>query len=189
MHVDWVEMGSRGVELLQTMLRIDTRNPPGNEKPAAEFVAKHLRSAGLEPRFFEGSANRTNVVCRIKGTGEGGGPLLLTGHLDVVPVEEEFWDVDPFSGIIKDGYLYGRGAIDMKNHVCACLVMMEILARKGITPKRDVIFAAVADEEEGARWGSRYMVEEHPDEVRADWMIGEVGGFTASGEGAALALE
>ncbi|MEO1272571.1 MAG: M20/M25/M40 family metallo-hydrolase, partial [Myxococcota bacterium] len=177
MNVDWIEMGSQGVELLQAMLQIDTRNPPGNEKPAAEFVAKHLREVGLEPRFFEGQTHRTNVICRIEGTGERG-PLLLTGHLDVVPVDEDRWDHDPFGGVIKDGYLYGRGAIDMKNHVVACLVMMQLLARKGIRPRRDVIFAAVADEEEGCRWGSRYLVEQHPSEVRADWMIGEVGGFT-----------
>lgn len=177
MDVDWTKNSPRAVEMLQALLRIDTRNPPGNERPAAEYIAGQLRAYGLEPRFIEGRADRTNVICRIEGTGERA-PLLLTGHTDVVPVEEQHWDQPPFAGNIVNGYLFGRGAIDMKNHVTACLTMVQLLAEQGVRPRRDVIFAAVADEEEGCTWGSRYLVENHPDEVRAEYMIGEIGGFT-----------
>ena len=176
--LDWDGLGERGLGLLETLLRFETVNPPGNERPAAEFVKSELERVGLQARIFEGKPDRSNVVCRIEGSGSGGGPLLLAGHLDVVPVELEHWDMPPFAGKSRDGYLYGRGAIDMKNHVAACLLMMQILAEEGIRPSRDIIFAAVADEEEGCRWGSRYMVEEHPDEVRAEYMLGEVGGYT-----------
>lgn len=168
----------RALEHLQTLVRFETVNPPGNEKPAAEWVFARLKEAGLEPELLEPAPGRANVICRIKGTGRGGGPLLLTGHLDVVPVEPEHWDVPPFEGTIKGGYLYGRGTIDMKNHVASCLLMMELIARSGVTPSRDIIFAAIADEEEGCRWGSQYLVEEHPEKVRAEYMIGEVGGHT-----------
>lgn len=177
MQLDWAETSSRGVEHLRALLRFDTRNPPGNEAPAAQYVADALRASGLEPVILEGAPTRSNVVCRIEGTGEGE-PLLLTGHLDVVPVEEQHWELPPFAAQEKGGYLFGRGAIDMKNHVAACLLVMQILAERGIKPRRDVIFAAVADEEEGCTWGSRWLVEEHPELVRAGWMIGEIGGYT-----------
>jgi acetylornithine deacetylase/succinyl-diaminopimelate desuccinylase-like protein len=177
MGQDWNESGERGVEHLRTLLRFDTRNPPGNELPAAEYVAEQLRASGLTPQILQSAPSRANVVCRIEGSGQGE-PLLLTGHLDVVPVEEEHWDVPPFEGQVKDGYIWGRGAIDMKNHVAACLLMMQLMAERGIVPKRDVIFAAVADEEEGCTYGSRWLVENHPDLVRAGWMIGEIGGYT-----------
>ena len=175
--LDWEALGERGMSLLQTLLRFETVNPPGGERRAAEFVKAELERVGLEARLFEGRPERTNLVCRIEGRG-GGAPVLLTGHLDVVPVEIEHWEMPPFEARIKGGCLIGRGAIDMKNHVAACILMMQILAEQGIRPRRDVIFAAVADEEEGCTWGSRYMVEEHPEEVRAEYMIGELGGYT-----------
>jgi acetylornithine deacetylase/succinyl-diaminopimelate desuccinylase-like protein len=175
---DWTQISARGLELLTALLKIDTTNPPGNERPAAEFVAAQLRRVGLAPKLLEGSPGRTNVVCRLRAQDPTEGPLLLTGHLDVVPAEVEHWDLPPFGAECKDGYLYGRGAIDMKNHVAACLLMMQLLAERKVKLRRDVIFAAVADEEEGCRWGSRYLVEEHPEEVQADWMIGEIGGYT-----------
>jgi acetylornithine deacetylase/succinyl-diaminopimelate desuccinylase-like protein len=176
---DWGALGARGVALLERLLQIDTTNPPGGERVAAEFVAAELRAVGLSPELIEGSPGRTNVVCRIAGRGDGeDGPLLLAGHLDVVPAEPDRWELPPFAAQRKNGYLYGRGAVDMKNHVAACLLMMQILAERGVRPRRDVIFAAVADEEEGCRWGSRYLVEEHPEKVRAAWMLGEIGGYT-----------
>jgi acetylornithine deacetylase/succinyl-diaminopimelate desuccinylase-like protein len=177
MTLDWSETSARGVEHLRTLLRFDTRNPPGNELPAALYVAEALRSSGLDPVVLERAPTRANVVCRIEGTGQGE-PLLLTGHLDVVPVEEDKWDLPPFAAEERGGYLFGRGAIDMKNHVAACLLCMQLLAERGIKPRRDVIFAAVADEEEGCTYGSRWLVEEHPELVRAGWMIGEIGGYT-----------
>ncbi len=176
--LDWDALGERGVALLMALLRFETVNPPGNERPAALFVQSELERVGLSARIFEGAPERSNVVCRIPGDGSGGGPLLLSGHLDVVPVERQHWDLPPFEAAVRDGYLYGRGTIDMKNHVAACLLVMQILAESGLTPRRDIIFAAVADEEEGCRWGSQYLVERHPEAVRAEYMIGEVGGYS-----------
>ncbi len=172
----WDKAAARGLSHLQTLLRFPTINPPGNERVAAEFIAAQLRKSGLEPEILERAPERSNVVCRIRGTTDEG-PLLLTGHTDVVPVELEHWNHPPFEAEIHGGYLFGRGAIDMKNHVAACLLMMQLLAERGIKPRRDVIFAAVADEEEGCQYGSRFLVEEHPEKVRAEWMMGELGGY------------
>lgn len=177
MNSDWSVVADRGLEHLRALLKFDTRNPPGNELPAAQYVFDALEASGLKPVLLESAPTRANVVCRIAGSGEGE-PLLLTGHLDVVPVEDDHWDLPPFGAKERGGYLYGRGAIDMKNHVAACLLCMQLLAERGIKPKRDVIFAAVADEEEGCTYGSRWLVEEHPELVRAGWMIGEIGGYT-----------
>lgn len=173
-------MQKRALELLQSLIRFDTTNPPGNERPAAEFVVSELEKVGLKAEILEKMPTRSNVVCRIPATDPepGAGPLLLAGHLDVVPAEEEHWDCPPFAAEIRDGYLYGRGAIDMKNHVAACLLIVQKLAEENIRTRRDVIFAAVADEEEGCTYGSKFLVEEHPDKVRADWMLGEIGGYT-----------
>lgn len=165
------------IDWLRTLLRFDTTNPPGNERPAAQFVADTLEAAGAEVRWFE-SEGRPNLVARIRGTGAAGGPLLLTGHLDVVPCDLESWTQDPFGAEIVDGYLYGRGAIDMKYMVVHCMTAFCDVLRAGTPPNRDLIFAAVADEEEGCTHGSRFLVEQHPDEVRADYMLGEFGGFS-----------
>ncbi len=170
------------IEDLQTLLRFDTTNPPGDEGPAIEFLAGRLRDAGIEPTILE-SDGRPNLVARISGDGSGGGPLLLAGHVDVVPVDREQWTTDPFGGEIRDGYLYGRGAIDMKYMVAHCLTAMRAVKATGRTPTRDLIFAAVSDEEEGCRHGSRFLVEEHPDLVRADYMLGEFGGFSLDMKG------
>ncbi len=170
-------ISKRALEHLRALLKFETVNPPGNETPAARWVEQRLLAAGLEPVFLEPAEGRGNVVCRIAGATDEP-PLLLTGHLDVVPVDLEHWDVPPFEAQIKNGYLYGRGTIDMKNHVASCLSIVEAIAQSGQTPRRDIIFAAVADEEEGCAYGSRYLVEEHPELVRAGWMIGEVGGHS-----------
>ncbi len=163
-------------DLCQRLLRIDTTNPPGNEVVAAEMIAEELRSAGLEPQLFESAPGRGNLVVRLKGTGEKR-PLLLTAHLDVVPADEESWTHPPFAGEVHDGFLWGRGAIDMKNMAAMCVAIVCRLAREGRTPDRDIIFAAVADEEAGCRYGSLWLVKHHPDLVRAEFAIGEGGGF------------
>jgi len=161
---------------LQSLLRIPSVNPPGGELPAITLLEGRLEDAGLAYERFD-LDGRPNLVSRLSGDGTGGGPLLLTGHVDVVPVEREHWDHDPFAGEIHDGYLFGRGAIDMKNMVTMCLHVISMAKRSGLTPTRDIIFAAVSDEEQGCTYGSRFLVEEHPETVRADYMIGEVGGF------------
>ncbi len=177
---EWNAIADRSVEDFRTLLRFETVNPPGNEGEAADWIVQRLAESGVESRVFRCGPDqlRPNVVARLKGDGTGGGPLLLTGHIDVVPVELEHWDHDPFGAEIHDGYLFGRGAIDMKNMVTMCLTITAALRESGARLTRDIIFAAVADEEEGCTYGSKYMVEEHPDEVRAEYMLGEIGGFT-----------
>ena len=173
---DWSEHSKRILEDFRTLLRFRSVNPPGDEGPAAEFLAGRLRDAGIETTIVH-SEGRPNVVARLRGDGSGGGPVLLTGHIDVVPVEEEHWDVDPFAAEIRNGYLYGRGAIDMKNMVAMSLGVILALKASGAKLKRDVIVAFVSDEEEGCTHGSRFLVEQHPELVQADYMIGEIGGF------------
>lgn len=173
---DWRAHSERILEDFRTLLRFRSVNPPGDEGPAADFLAARLREAGIETTVVY-SEGRPNVVGRLRGDGTGGGPVLLTGHIDVVPVEEEFWDVDPFAAEIRDGYLYGRGAIDMKNMVAMSLGVILALKASGATLRRDVLVAFVSDEEEGCTHGSRFLVEQHPELVQADYMIGEIGGF------------
>ncbi|MBW2404359.1 MAG: M20/M25/M40 family metallo-hydrolase, partial [Deltaproteobacteria bacterium] len=162
--------------LCQQLLRIDTTNPPGNEQEAAELVAEELSSAGLEPMMLHSAPRRTNVVARLRGTGEKP-PLVLAAHLDVVEAEPAAWKHPPFCGEVHDGCLWGRGAIDMKNMVAMSVAIMARLAREGVKPKRDLIFAAVADEEAGCRLGSLWLADNHADLIRAEFAIGEGGGF------------
>ena len=161
---------------LQKLLTFNTVNPPGNEALAIDYIRQRLDENNIEHVTVH-SEGRPNLVARIKGTGENGGGLLLTGHVDVVPVEAEHWDADPFGAEIRDNYLFGRGAIDMKNMIAMCLQVMILARKSGQKPRRDLIFAAVSDEEQGCRHGSQYLVENHPELVDADYMIGEVGGF------------
>jgi acetylornithine deacetylase/succinyl-diaminopimelate desuccinylase-like protein len=165
------------VEDLQSLVRFATVNPPGDEDAAAAWVVERLGSVGLDAEVLS-SAGRPNVVARIQGDGSAGGPLLLTGHLDVVAVDHAHWTHDPFAGVIDQGYLWGRGTIDMKYMVVYCLHAMMALQASGRGLGRDVIFAAVSDEEAGCEHGSRFLVDRHPERVRATHMLGEFGGFS-----------
>lgn len=162
--------------LCQALLRMDTTNPPGNERACAEFLAAELARAGYQPRLLEAEPNRTNLVVRHRGTGALP-PLLLTAHLDVVEADPSKWRRPPFSGDEFEGCLWGRGAIDMKNMAAMCTAIMCRLAAGGPLA-RDVIFAAVADEEAGCDRGSRFLVEQHRSLVEAEYAIGESGGFS-----------
>ena len=162
---------------LRGLLRMPTINPPGGEGPAIEFIKSRLDEAGVESVVLD-CDGRPNLVARVEGTGEAGGPILLAGHVDVVPVEEAEWDSDPFAAEIRDGYLYGRGAVDMKNMVTMCMHVAMLAARAERKPNRDIILAVVSDEEQGCHHGSRFLVEEHPKLVQAEYMIGEVGGYS-----------
>lgn len=171
-----LELTEHAFRLCQQLLRIDTTNPPGNELPAATLLADELSAAGLEPRVLQSAPGRGNVVARIRGTGEKP-PLLLTAHLDVVEADPSRWDYPPFCGEVHEGCLWGRGAVDMKNMAAMAVAIITRLAREGAKPKRDLIFAGVADEEAGCRFGSLWLCENHTDLVRSEFAIGEGGGF------------
>ncbi|MBZ0251802.1 MAG: M20/M25/M40 family metallo-hydrolase, partial [Candidatus Methylomirabilis sp.] len=176
--LDWKAINKEAVGHFQDLLRVDTTNPPGEERAAAELIAEALRRDGIEPTILESSPKRANLVARLKGTGELP-PLLLTAHLDVVPAEEGHWTHPPFAGVIENGVIYGRGAIDMKNMAAMSLMTMLVLKRSAARLRRDVIFVACADEEMGSGLGSLWLVDNHPDLVRAEYGLNECGGFTS----------
>ena len=161
-------------DLLQRLIRVDTTNPPGNETAAAELLRDYLEAAGIECELIAKVPERANLVARIPG---GDGPsLLFLGHTDVVLADPAEWSVPPFSGELKDGMVWGRGALDMKSEVAANAVAMASLAREGFKPSGDLIFAATADEEAGYGFGLEWLCEAHPDAVRCDFAINEGGG-------------
>lgn len=175
------------VRLCQDLIAIDTSNygsedGPG-ERKAAEHVATLLDEVGIESQVIEGRPGRANVVARWGG-GDGRPPLLLHGHLDVVPAEADDWQVHPFSGEIKDGQVWGRGAVDMKDFDAMLLSVVRARARAGAAPDREVVLCLTADEEAGGHHGAGVLVDEHPD-LLADCTeaIGEVGGFSATVRG------
>jgi acetylornithine deacetylase/succinyl-diaminopimelate desuccinylase-like protein len=177
--MNWTEIGDESVELFKGLLRLNTTNPPGNEEIAAEFLAEALLEDGLDPWLVDSAPGRTNLVVRLPATVDEpeGGPLLLAGHTDVVPAEEEKWSQPPFAAEEANGCIYGRGAVDMKNMVAMSVMVAKLLARADVERKRDLIVACVADEEAGCAYGSKFLVDEHPDRVRAEYALGEVGGF------------
>jgi acetylornithine deacetylase/succinyl-diaminopimelate desuccinylase-like protein len=156
---------AESVRYTSELIRFDTTNHgqgDGVEREAAEFVAARLAEAGLEPVLLEKAPDRTNVVARISGTDPGADALLVHGHLDVVPARPEDWSVHPFSGEIRDGVVWGRGAVDMKNADAMVLAVVRAWARHGVRPRRDIVLAFTADEEDSAEYGSGFLAEEHP---------------------------
>jgi acetylornithine deacetylase/succinyl-diaminopimelate desuccinylase-like protein len=161
-------------DLLQRLIRVDTTNPPGNETAAAELLRDYLELGGVECELIAKVPERANLVARLPG---GGGPsLLLLSHTDVVLADPGEWSAPPFSGELRDGQVWGRGALDMKGQVAANAVAIASLAREGFRPSGDLIFAATADEEVGDGFGLSWLCEEHPDAVRCDYAINEGGG-------------
>ncbi|MEU6890820.1 M20/M25/M40 family metallo-hydrolase [Streptomyces sp. NPDC046557] len=153
------------VEFTSGLIRIDTTNRGAGdcrERPAAEYVAERLAATGLEPVLLERTPGRTNVVARIEGSDPSADALLVHGHLDVVPAEAADWSVDPFSGEIRDGVVWGRGAVDMKNMDAMVLAVVRAWARAGTKPRRDIVLAFTADEEDSAVDGSGFLADRHP---------------------------
>lgn len=153
------------VEFTSELIRIDTSNSGDGscrERPAAEYAAERLAGAGLTPTLLERSPGRTNVVARIEGTDPAADALLVHGHLDVVPAEPADWQVHPFSGEVRDGVVWGRGAIDMKNMNAMMLAVVRRWARSGVRPRRDIVLAFTADEEASAEDGSGFLADRHP---------------------------
>lgn len=166
----------RPIDLLQTLIRFDTTNPPGNEMPCIAYVDGLLRDAGIETHLLAAAPGRPNLIARLKGQGAAL-PILLYGHVDVVTTEKQVWTHPPFEGRIADGYLWGRGALDMKGGVAMMLAAFLRAKAEGLVPSGDVILAIVVDEEGGGDMGARFLVEEYPQlfkDVR--YAIGEVGG-------------
>jgi acetylornithine deacetylase/succinyl-diaminopimelate desuccinylase-like protein len=168
-------------ELLVDLIRINTSNPTHTERPAAEWVADKLDEAGLASEIIEPEPGRASVVSRVEGSDRDRPPLLIHGHLDVVPAVREEWSVDPFAGEVKDGYVWGRGAVDMKDMDAMTLAVVREWQRIGRKPPRDIVLAFVADEEAGGVKGAHYLVDNRPDLfVDCSEAISEVGGYSVT---------
>jgi acetylornithine deacetylase/succinyl-diaminopimelate desuccinylase-like protein len=175
---------SEVAELLSDLIRIDTTNT-GNtatsagERKAAEWVAAKLDEVGISSVIHESEPGRASLVARIEGTNRDRPALLVHGHLDVVPADPSEWSVHPFGGEERDGYIWGRGAVDMKDMDAMTLALVRDWARTGVKPDRDIVLAYVADEEAGGRKGAHFLVDEHPDLFEGcTEAISEVGGFS-----------
>lgn len=173
----WGRAEREALILFQELLRLDTTNPPGRETAAAELCARKLEEAGIETTLVGRVPDRMNVIARLKGDGTLP-PLLLNAHLDVVPAEPSLWKHPPFAGEIHDGWLHGRGAVDMKNMAALSVTLLRLLKTEGVRLKRDLIFCGSADEEAGSADGAIWLVENHPELIRAEYGLGEVGGFS-----------
>ena len=181
------QAGEEVVDLCRDMIRIDSTNPTSNERAAAEWVAERLTEAGLEPTLLESEPGRASVVARWAGEDSARDALLVHGHLDVVPADAGDWQVDPFAGEIRDGCLWGRGAVDMKDMDAMTLAVVRDWARQGKRPPRDVVLTFLADEEAGGMKGARYLVENHADLFEGcTEAISEVGGFSVTVAGRRL---
>jgi acetylornithine deacetylase/succinyl-diaminopimelate desuccinylase-like protein len=187
---DWAIAEQETIAHLQAMIRLDTSNPPGNEITVARYLDGVLEAAGIETHLLEPAPGRAALVARLKGNGAKQ-PVMLLAHMDTVGVDRAGWSVDPFGGVISDGYLYGRGAIDDKGMLAANLETMLLLKRTvvdaGAELSRDVIFVASADEETGGEWGIGWLISHHPELLRAEFAVNE-GGRTRIVGGKALYL-
>jgi len=164
--MDWQQVGDEAVTLLRDYLRVNTTNPPGNETAGARFLAEVLDGAGIASETAESAPGRGNLVARLRGDGSQGG-IVLHHHIDVVYADQRYWTVDPFGGLLRDGYIYGRGALDMKSTGIVQLAALLAIARARVPLTRDLIFLATADEEAGSRFGAQWVADE-----RHDWLAG-----------------
>ncbi|MEO8025061.1 MAG: M20/M25/M40 family metallo-hydrolase [Bryobacteraceae bacterium] len=173
---DWAALDKHALEFLQAYVRLATINPPSDTRAAAELYRKELESAGLTPKIYtSGPEHQTNLVVRLKGRDSSKKPLLLLNHFDVVPVDRKAWSIDPFGALIKDGYIWGRGTLDMKGVGVMQLMAVVTMKRLGIVPPRDVVMFASADEESGGERGIKWMMANHMDEIDAEYVLDEGG--------------
>ncbi|RME81884.1 MAG: M20/M25/M40 family metallo-hydrolase [Planctomycetota bacterium] len=178
MNWNWTEIYQEAQSYLQELLRFDTTNPPGNELPALEYLKNILMRNGVEAEILESAPSRGNLVARIPAAHQQSPPFLLASHVDVVPAEPDQWKYPPFSGVLEEGCIWGRGAVDMKTMVIFEVMAMILFQRRGIPLNRDLILAIVADEEAGGDFGMKWLVENHPEKIRAEYSFNEVGGFS-----------
>ena len=156
------ELELEAIRICQELIRIPSVNygeGKGDEKAVADYIAALLSEVGIEPTIYESAPGRCNVIARIKGSNSQRAGLVVHGHIDVVPANADDWSVDPFSGVIKDGFIWGRGAVDMKNMDAMILATVREWKRSGYVPERDIVLAFFADEEAGSIFGSHYMVK------------------------------
>lgn len=184
-HSVWDQLFAESTGLFQQILRVDTSNPPGNETTCAQVLKDYLAAAGVASQLAGEHPDRMNLIARLRGR-RPGPALLLLGHMDVVPAEPDEWSVPPFSGQVRDGYIWGRGALDMKSQVAAQAVAVARLARAGADFAGEVVYVATADEEEGSVCGARWLAFERPDLVRCDYLLNEGGGTYVDVGGAPL---
>jgi acetylornithine deacetylase/succinyl-diaminopimelate desuccinylase-like protein len=170
------EIQEEVTDFLSGLIRINTTNPPGNETAAGKYVVKALEHDGSKCELFESAPGRGSVVTRLKGESRKPSMLLLS-HLDVVAANPKEWRVDPFGGLVKDGFVWGRGALDMKGMTAVEVMALKLLKRNGAKLKGDVLLAATADEEKGGEAGAGWLVQNHPDRVDADYVLNEGGGM------------
>ena len=177
---DWKAIEAETMQHFQAILRMDTTDPPGNEKPAADYVRQVLEKEGIPTQVFALEAHRPNVVARLKGNGAKR-PLLIMAHTDTVNVDPKKWTHPPFGAVREGGYVYGRGTVDDKDNVAAALMVMLTLKRQNVPLDRDVIFLAESGEEGSVRFGIKYMVEQHFPAIEAEYCLAEGGGVTRQG--------
>jgi acetylornithine deacetylase/succinyl-diaminopimelate desuccinylase-like protein len=171
-NINWDDAAAEAAALLSEFIAIDTSNPPGNEEAACAFLGGVLRREGLEYDLYETGPGRVSLVSRLRGDGSAG-PLILLNHTDVVPVEREFWNVEPFGGEVRDGYIWGRGALDMKSMGIFELLAVLLIKRLDLPLRRDVVFFAVADEVAGSEYGIRWFSANHPELLKGDFCLNE----------------
>ena len=175
MSFDWEKIQEEGVQILSSYLKIDTTNPPGKELAGARFLAGVLEKEGFPAVVLESQPDRGNVISTMKGK-EGLPPLVLLHHIDVVPAEPEKWKYPPYSGAVVDQEIWGRGAQDCKSLGIVELLAFILLKREGFQPKRDIVYMATADEEAGGKWGVGWLFQNHPELMKAEYVINEGGG-------------
>ncbi len=182
--IDIAALESDCIQLCQEMIRIPSVNHgegKGDEKAMAEYVAARLAEVGIESELIEAAPNRINVVATIKGTDASRPGLIVHGHLDVVPANPDDWSVDPFSGLIKDGFIWGRGAVDMKDVNAMILATVRAWAKAGYAPSRNILLVFFADEEAGSVYGSHWLVKNRPEIFNGyTEAVSEVGGFSVT---------
>jgi acetylornithine deacetylase/succinyl-diaminopimelate desuccinylase-like protein len=172
----WPGVEQHALELLQRYVRIQSVNPPANTAATAALLKSELESNGLSPVLYtSGPAGQTNLVVRLKGRDSSKKALLLLNHMDVVPVDPKAWDIDPFGAVIRDGFIWGRGALDMKGIAVQQLTALIELKKSGVQPSRDIVLLSTADEESSGERGIQWMIANHPSDIDCEYVLDEGG--------------
>lgn len=178
--VDWEKQKAESLRHHRSLIQIDSSSPPGNETLVVDYLKRVFESEGISVKTFALDSARANLVARIRGNGSKR-PILLMAHTDVVGVQREKWPVDPFGAVVKDGYVWGRGALDDKDNLTANLMVMLLAKRSGMVLDRDLIFLAEAGEEGTPGFGIDFMVRQHCDEIDAEFALAEGGAAVIDG--------